>query len=283
MTLIVENGNLITKSGRLATDLGCCCGTPCGCVACRNGCSFYVSGEGYDSYDARCGAPSPPSGGSVLWTAPTAESSPGVLSTTYIYGDNDAYDEDIIGVGKLQGQDGFFEDLFGTEFGAPVVWGFRETGAGDATEEYYSWIAGFYITCVTFPNNPVVSLVLNSFLWDLFSTGRSFETVRRFSIVLQTATVFVCKDVSVNSESRYNECPISNPGGSQSTYCRIEIPFPLSVEVNGDGTTLNGTLHPWSTPIVPEADASVSFVVSKKDCCFNCESGAENICCNPLP
>lgn len=31
MTLIVQNGNLITKSGRLAQELGCCC-SPCCCT-----------------------------------------------------------------------------------------------------------------------------------------------------------------------------------------------------------------------------------------------------------
>lgn len=282
MTLIVQNGNLITKSGRLATDLGCCCGTPCACVACRNGCSFYVSGEGYDSYDARCAAPSPPSDGYMSWLPPTAQTSPGV-SSGFDNSEGPVFSSDYTHVGKASQsvRAPFMPQT--SAVGQPYVWGHRYRYQGTVSANEYHWFAGFAITCVTSPNNPVVSLLLGSELWDTFATGDNISTKRGFSLVLQTATEIVCKDVSVSPESRYNECPVVNLFGVPVDTCRIEIPFPLTIQINGDGTTLNGTLHPWSTPVLSATPASVSFVVSKKDCCFNCESGLQNICCNPLP
>jgi len=281
MTLIVQNGNLITKSGRLATDLGCCCST-CSCVACRNGCSFYVSGEGYDSYDARCGAPSAPADGYMSWLPPTSQSSPGVSSGFDDF-DGPVFASDYIHVGKASQsvRAPFMPQTF--DVARPYVWGHRYRYQGTVSITEYHWFAGFSISCVTSSNNAIVSLIFGSELWDTFATGSNISTKRGFSLVLQTATTNLCKDVSVSPESRYNECPVLEPDGNQTNLCRIEIPFPLSIQINGDGTTLNGTLYPWSTPVLSATPASVSFVVSKRDCCFNCESGSQNICCNPLP
>jgi hypothetical protein len=283
MPLIIQNGKIITKSGRLSTDLGCCCST-CQCVRCRNGCSFYVSGEGYDTYDARCGAPSAPTGGYMSWLPPTAQSSPGV-SSGFEGTSGNIFVSDYIHAGKASQsvRAPFMPQT--SDVVLPYVWGHRYKFQGTGSTTDYQWYAGFSIACTSNAFTSVHSLAINAYLWDLFATGENQSTTRRSSVVLQTATATEndCNDVSVNSESRYNECSERDFSGQLFSWCRIEIPFPLSIQINGDGTTLNGTLYAWSTPVLSSTPASVSFVVSKQDCCFQCDSGSTNVCCNPLP
>jgi len=282
MPIALKSGKPVLKATEIATTCACCSGTDCQCVACRNGCSFYVSGEGYDTYDARCEAPSAPSGGYMDWLAPTAQSSPGLLAYYYNYA-GPTYEDDWTHLGKasLTVKAPFMPQS--TAVVPPYVWGHKYAYQGTNASTYYQWYAGFSLSCVDYPNTSIRSLVLDAYLWDHVATGLNTSTERKAGVVLKTASGSGCKDVSVNSESRYNECPSLDVLGNPFDLCRIEVPFPLSVQINEDGTTVNGTLYAWNSPITTATPASLSFVVSKRDCCFSCESGSQNICCNPLP
>jgi hypothetical protein len=220
----------------------------------------------------------------VLWIPPTAQSSPGISSFYNDY-EGPLFAEDNIQLGKANSSsaNSFFMSLNGGSPSLPFVWGTRYSYQGTSFRTDYQWSAGFSITCQAPANSTIVSLVFGSYLYCLFGTGNNYSTTRRFGLVLQTASGNDCKAVSVQSETRYNECLEPNVLGGLFTWCRIEIPFPLSIQINGEGTALNGTLYPWDTPVLSSTPASVSFVVSKKDCCFQCDSGSTNVCCNPLP
>lgn len=278
MSIAFKSNRPLLKNNMLALQCSCCDTAGCVCVQCRNGCAFYVSGEGYDTYEARCQAPDAPAGGSMLWIPPSPTSSPGFLSSYSAY-DGSVAEYNYIHLGKasLQAYEHPMQNEvpYGSNVGTPLVWGHRNTYRGTGQQTYYQWYAGFQITCVQ-PIYNRAYLNLRAYLRDYLSWGNGSKAI---VVTLQKSeNGDSCKSVSVDSESRYNECTTY----SQS-WCRIEIPFPLTVQINGYGATINGTLYAWTTPVVPETPASVSFTVFKRDCCFNCESASSNICCNPLP
>lgn len=268
--ITVQNNTIVVRGGKIGTSSACCCGgdggSPCVNGHQPNGCAYYVSARGLDTYDYRC---SPSHGTGLVATssaAPWATRETGTpgqagyesVSLGYGFGDS-------AGFGS-QADNGWI--IAGTR----IAGGRVRLESGNGKYEIYA----FALTTTSTGAN-------GSLLNPWFISGyieKEFRPYKWLSGLLRDLTEEPA--VIQPAKDEYNECEL--------ILCRHRLPNPFVVSVGNSGITANGKLIPWqySAPSEPASSetivtGSIEFTVTQRDCCYKCASGNSNVCCNPLP